>query len=167
MGVAQLRRAQGTNKCEIPIGEDGCGVPDGISYDATARALSVGTGLIIRVAPEVWDYRIGGVHVIRKWFSFRKRKPDVEWQTPLNGVLPTTWPARWTVELLDLINALALLLALEPEQARLLDAVSTGSLITVDDLRERGVLPVPPYAAKAPRAPRAPGTGQTTFDFPI
>ncbi|WP_406489734.1 type ISP restriction/modification enzyme [Streptomyces phaeochromogenes] len=156
--------------CRIPIGEGGCGVPDSISYDTSTRTLSAGTGLIRPVAPEVWEYRIGGVQVIRKWFSFRKRKPDVEWQSPLNGVLPSTWPARWTVELLDLINALALLLALEPEQTRLLDAVNAGSMITLHDLREQGVLPVPPYAVKAPKTPRtsrrSPGTGQTSFDFP-
>ncbi|WP_217553013.1 type ISP restriction/modification enzyme [Streptomyces sp. GbtcB6] len=156
--------------CTVPIGEDDSGVPDGISYDAKTRTLTVGVGSISPVAPEVWDYRIGGVQVIRKWFGFRKRRPDIEWQTPLNDILPPAWPARWTVDLLDLINALALLIALEPEQARLLDAVSAGPLITTHDLREQGILPVPPYAAKEPKPPRAsrrtPGTGQGTFDFP-
>lgn len=156
--------------CTAPIGEDGSGVPDSISYDTKTRTLTVGAGSIGPVAAEVWDYRIGGVQVIRKWFGFRKRKPDVERQSPLNDILPPTWPARWTIDLLDLINALALLVALEPEQARLLDAVSAGPLITTHDLREQGVLPVPPYAAKEPKAPRAsrrtPGTDQGTFDFP-
>ncbi|MFF1769113.1 type ISP restriction/modification enzyme [Streptomyces sp. NPDC058249] len=156
--------------CTVPIGEDGSGIPDSICYDAKTRTVTVGAGSIRPVAPEVWDYRIGGVQVIRKWFGFRKRRPDIEWQTPLNDILPPTWPARWTIDLLDLINALALLTALEPEQARLLDAVSAGPLITTQDLREEGVLPVPSYAAKEPKAPRAsrrtPGTGQGTFDLP-
>lgn len=91
-------------ECVVVIGEDD-GLPEDISYDASTRTLTVGTGCIRPVTPEVWDYRIGGVQVIRKWFSFRKRKPDVERQTPLNDILPPTWPARWTVDLIDLINA--------------------------------------------------------------
>ncbi|MFC7981035.1 hypothetical protein [Streptomyces sp. NPDC057336] len=108
--------------------------------------------------------------MIRKWFSFRKRKPDVERQTPLNDILPLTWPSRWTLDLLDLIDALGLLVALEPELARLLDAVNSGPLITTDDLRGKGVLPVRPHAVKEPkpprRSPRTAGPGQETFDFP-
>ncbi|MGA5443135.1 type ISP restriction/modification enzyme [Streptomyces griseoincarnatus] len=150
------------------IGEDD-GLPADISYDASTRTLTVGTGCIRPVAPEVWDYRIGGVQVIRKWFSFRKRKPDVERQTPLNDILPPTWSARWTVDLLDLINALGLLVALEPRQAQLLDAVSSGPLISTDDLRGEGILPVPAYATKEPKPPRksrrAPGPGQQSLGF--
>ncbi|MGW5663285.1 type ISP restriction/modification enzyme [Streptomyces sp. NPDC003758] len=155
--------------CTVAIGEVD-GLPDSSSYDAATRTLTVGTGAIHPVAPEVWDYRIGGVQVIRKWFSFRKRKPDVERQTPLNDILPPTWPARWTLDLLDLINALGLLVALEPLQTRLLDAVTNGPLITTDDLRDQGILPVPPHAAKEPKAPRktrrAPGPGQEILDIP-
>ncbi|MEV6740597.1 type ISP restriction/modification enzyme [Streptomyces sp. NPDC051104] len=155
--------------CSVAIGEDD-GLPDSISYDPTTRTLAVGTGAVHPVAPEVWDYRIGGVQVIRKWFSFRKSKPDVERQTPLNDILPPTWPARWTIDLLDLINVLGLLVALEPQQTRLLDAVSNGPLITIGDLREQGILPVPPHAAKEPKPPRpsrrSPGPGQGALDFP-
>ncbi|QKZ18138.1 hypothetical protein HUT05_12700 [Streptomyces chartreusis] len=155
-------------ECVVMIGE-GDGLPEDISYDAATRTLTVGTGCIRPVAPEVWDYRIGGVQVIRKWFSFRKRNPDVERQTPLNDILPATWPARWTVDLLALINALGLLVALEPRQALLLDAVSSGPLITTDDLRREGILPVPAYATKEPKLPRksrrTPGSGQQSLDF--
>jgi hypothetical protein len=168
-GEAPRLPLQEQPECEVLIGEDG-GLPDSISYEEATRTLRVGTGVVRPVAPEVWDYRIGGVQVIRKWFSFRKRKPDSERQTPLNDVVPPDWPARWTVDLLDLINALGLLVALEPRQALLLDAVSSGPLITVDDLLKAGVLPVPAHAAKPPKPPqqtrRSPGPGQGTLDFP-
>ncbi|MFJ9242905.1 type ISP restriction/modification enzyme [Streptomyces sp. NPDC101776] len=156
-------------ECVVAIGEDN-ELPDSITYDTSTHTLTVGTGSIRPVAPEVWNYQIGGVQVIRKWFGFRKRKPDVERQTPLNDILPPSWPSRWTVDLLDLINALGLLVALEPRQAWLLDAVNSGSLITTEDLRGEGILPVPAYATKEPRPPRqsrrTPGPGQEAFDFP-
>ncbi|MFD0507476.1 type ISP restriction/modification enzyme [Streptomyces chiangmaiensis] len=38
-------------------------LPEDISYDAPTRTLTVGTGSIRPVAPEVWDYRIGGVQL--------------------------------------------------------------------------------------------------------
>jgi hypothetical protein len=146
-------------------------MPESISYTVKTRTLTVGDGVISPVSPEVWEYRIGGVQVIRKWFSFRKRRPDVEWQTPLNDVLPAAWPARWTVELLDLINVLSLLVAMEPEQGKLLKAVMAGPLITADDLTAQGVLPVPPSASKEPKVPRTarPASSaqgvQETLDF--
>ncbi len=156
-------------ECDGEIGED-AGLPESSSYDATTRILTVGTGSIRNVAPEVWEYRIGGVQVIRKWFSFRRFTPDVERQTPLNDILPPTWTSEWTLDLLELINALGLLVALEPRQARLLDAVSSGPLITTDDLRHEGILPVPTYATKEPRPPRqsrrTPGPDQEALDFP-
>ncbi len=153
-----------------PVDADGT-FPETISYDVATRALTLGTGVIAPVAPEVWNYRVGGVPVIRKWFGFRKRKPDVEWQTPLNDELPDTWPPQWTRDLLDLVNALGLLVALEPEQTRLLDAVADGPLITMDDLQQVGVLPVPPSAGKEPKVPKAPPPDQRgesvqeTLDF--
>lgn len=157
--------------CLAPIDEGGA-FPETISYDADARTLTVGAGVIGPVPPEVWNYRIGGVPVIRKWFGFRKRTPDVEWQTPLNDILPDTWSPKWTLDLLNLVNVLGLLVALEPELARLLDAAAAGALITTDELKQVGVIPVPPYAAKEPKVPRAPSPAhrgssiQETFDFP-
>ncbi|MEU6848307.1 type ISP restriction/modification enzyme, partial [Streptomyces sp. NPDC046716] len=153
----------------VAVISDADELPAEISYEASTRTLTVGTGCIRPVAPEIWEYRIGGVQVIRKWFSFRKRRPDVERQTPLNDILPPTWPARWTVDLLDLINALGLLVDLEPRQAQLLKAVSSGPLITTNDLQDAGILPVPAYSSKEPKPPRksrrSPGPGQESIDL--
>ncbi|WP_317444089.1 type ISP restriction/modification enzyme [Streptomyces collinus] len=156
-----------------PIGEGSQGFPEGISYDAASRTLTVGGGTIAPVSPDVWSYRIGGVAVIRKWFGFRKRIPDVERQTPLNDILPTEWLPEYTTELLSLINILGLLVAIEPEQERLLGEIAAGSKIGVTELVQRGVLPAPPSATKEPKVPRVPRphpadtTTQGTLDFPL
>ncbi|WP_327304548.1 N-6 DNA methylase [Streptomyces sp. NBC_01298] len=152
------------------IGESPHGFPESLTYDANNQALVLGGGTITPVAPEVWEYRIGGVQVVRKWFGFRKLNPDVERQTPLNDVVPQEWPADYTIELLNLLNVLGLLAALEPEQARLLRAIAEGPLIGVDELTQRSVLPIPESAKKEPKVPRVPhpkpGDGhQETIDF--
>ncbi|NUK14018.1 type ISP restriction/modification enzyme [Streptomyces lunaelactis] len=85
---------------------------------ATTHTLTMGAGTIAPVSPEVWDYRIGGERVVRKWFNFRKRKPNVEHQTPLNDIFPVTWPPEYTTELLSLLNVLGSLVAIEPEHRR-------------------------------------------------
>lgn len=143
-------------KNPTPIGEGPLGFPEDIDYDADTRTLIVGAGTIAPVAPEVWDYRIGGVRVVDRWFRFRKRNPDVEWQTPLNDVPPKRWPPEYTIELLNLLNVLGLSVALEPEQRDLLKEVVEGPLIGIDELTQRGLLPVPPSAKKKPKVPRIP-----------
>ena len=60
------------------------------------------------------------------------------------------WPRTFTTELLDLINVLSLCVELEPKQAALLNRVCTASMITVADLEEGEVFPVPTSACKAP-----------------
>ncbi|MGY5033276.1 type ISP restriction/modification enzyme [Streptomyces sp. 900116325] len=141
-------------KNPTPIGEGPRGFPEAIVYDAGTRTLIVGAGTIAPVAPEVWDYRIGGVQVVKKWFGFRKRSPDVERQTALNDILPKQWPPEYTIELLNLLNVLGLLVALEPEQRRLLREVVEAPMIGVDELTQRGLLPVNPSAKKKPKVPR-------------
>ncbi|MER5860076.1 type ISP restriction/modification enzyme [Streptomyces sp900105245] len=156
-----------------PIGEGSDGFPEVIDYDESTHTLNVGGGTIAPVSPEVWNYRIGGVAVVNKWFGFRKRVPDVEWQTPLNDEVPTEWPLEYTTELLDLLNVLGLLVAIESKQARLLGEIAIGPKIGVDELTQSGVLPPPPSATKEPKVPRVPrpdpsgATTQGTLDFPL
>lgn len=155
-----------------PIGEKKDGYPTAISYDPESLTLAVGNGTIAPISPAVWEYRIGGVQIVRKWFGFRKLVPDVERQTELNDILPKTWPTEYTVELLNLLNVLGLLIDLEPEQRQCLNQVMAGPLIGVEELTDRRVLPVPPSAAKPPKIPRTPraeaaegGTEQPTLGF--
>ncbi|NGO10079.1 hypothetical protein G5C60_21410 [Streptomyces sp. HC44] len=146
-------------------------MPDAIRFDEANHQIHVGGGVIGPVSPEMWNYRIGGTQVVVRWFSFRKRVPDVEWQTPLNDIVQETWPAEYTWQLLDLLNVLGLLVALEPDQERLLTAVAEGDLITMTDLQAAQVVPVPPSATKPPQVPKPSrpiprGSGsQETLDF--
>ena len=48
----------------------------------------------------------------------------------------------------DLLNVVLLVVDLEDEQGRLLDAIAAGPIITIEDFVEAGILPVAPTARK-------------------
>jgi predicted helicase len=111
------------------------GFPDTIDYDAGKRRLLVGTGFIDHVAPEVWAYQVSGKTVLRQWFSYRRRnreRPqigDKRKPSPLGDIQPDHWLPEYTSELINVLNVLTLLVALEPRQAALLARVCDGPLL--------------------------------------
>ncbi len=127
-----------------PIPSDEEHMPDELGYDAQARHLHVGVGIIENVTPRMWQYEVSGVNVLGKWFSYRRRSRD----RPLMGdrrvsllsqVQSQTWRAEYTRDLIDLLNVLGLLEQLETPQAELLEAVLAGPLLGSDELRVAGV----------------------------
>lgn len=72
--------------------------------------------------------------------------------SPLQQIQATAWRAEYTSELIDLLHVLGLLANLETEQAELLARIVDGPTITVDELTEAHVLPVPAEARKPPKA---------------
>ncbi|SOC47824.1 N-6 DNA Methylase [Blastococcus aggregatus] len=135
----------------VPDSPDG--MPDELGYDPATRVLSVGEGRIGPVAPEVWAYEVSGMNVLRKWFGYRRAtRPRTRGeQSPLDDIRPTSWPAAYTSDLLQLLEVLTLVTQAEPEQAELLERVMSGASITVADLTDAGVLPVPSDRRNLPR----------------
>ncbi|QUX24909.1 N-6 DNA methylase [Nocardiopsis sp. MT53] len=138
---------------EIP---DGRGhLPDMIRHDSDegsdSRRLHVGEGVIAPVEAAAWNYRVGGMHVIGKWFTARRRNPrHVRRGSALDDIRPERWTPAFTDGLLRLVAVLTRLTDLEPAQADLLERVRSSPLITTDELTEARVLPVRREARKAP-----------------
>lgn len=113
-------------------------LPDIMDYDPATRRLHVGKGFVENVTPEMWAYEVSGKNVLRQWFSYRRRdrtKPligDKRPPSPLDGIQPESWPAEYTSDLIDLLNVLGRLTALEAAQADLLTRICDGPLLTVD-----------------------------------
>jgi hypothetical protein len=133
------------------IPDDPAGMPDEMDYSPADRFLAIGEGRIAPVAPEVWAYEVSGMNVLRKWFGYRKREPEGRRVSPLDRIVADRWEPSLTSELLDLLNVIGLLVALEPLQADLLARVIDGPLIDVESLTAAGVLPVPASARQAPK----------------
>ncbi len=132
----------------IPATPDG--MPDEIEHEDATETLRVGYGQIRPVARSTWEYEISGMRVIRKWFDYRKRNPRAKWSSPLDDIVATTWSAKFTTELLELLNVLAWCIDLEPKQAALLDRICAGPIITINELQAGKVFPVPDWARKPP-----------------
>jgi hypothetical protein len=124
-------------------------LPDEMTYDAGKRRLHIGKGYIDNVPPEVWAYDVSGMNVLRQWFSYRKRdrrRPiigDRRKPSPLGDIQPEHWPHEYTSDLMDLLHVLGRLVALEPQQAALLDAILAGKLEDNAKLSAAGALAAP------------------------
>ncbi|MFE0701778.1 type ISP restriction/modification enzyme [Streptomyces sp. NPDC058872] len=142
----QLRGALSGAKPRLPGGRRPyvrAAVPDRpttLAYASEGEFLDLDGGRISPVPEEAWEYRVGGVRVLEQWFARRTAPAE---PGSLEAIGPAAWPREWTSELLDLITALALLGAREPERA----AFAEGGLGRAE-LRAAGVLPPPPRARR-------------------
>ncbi|MDJ0464560.1 type ISP restriction/modification enzyme [Streptomyces sp. H27-C3] len=142
MTAVQLRGAHGGERPRLPGGRRPyvrTAVPDHpqeLSYDAEDEVLHIGEGRVSPVPPAAWDFRVGGVRVLRMWFERRTAQAA---PGTLAAIRPTGWPKEWSSELLELITVLALLGELDLARPDLAGA----KRITRADLSEAGVLPVP------------------------
>lgn len=137
-------------KVTVAIPDTDDAMPDTLHHDPATKTLAIGGGRIAPVEPAVVDYEVSGMNVLRKWFSYRRGTRPVArgQQSPLDDVRPTSWPPVYTTDLLDLIHVLTAVTDLEQTQADLLDRVMAADRLTVTDLTDAGVLPVPPDARK-------------------
>ncbi|WP_433548373.1 type ISP restriction/modification enzyme [Streptomyces sp. CA-294286] len=115
--------------------------PGTLSYDAEEAALLVGaTGRISPVPPSAWEFEVGGVRVLERWFGERTAAARAG---SLEAIGPRTWPQEWSSELLELVTVLALL-------ARARDARRDpgAAVLGRDELCAAEVLPAPPRARR-------------------
>ncbi|WP_159392421.1 type ISP restriction/modification enzyme [Streptomyces niveus] len=144
---------------EIPDTEEG--MPESLRYEPEEQHLWIGDGCIAPVPPSTREYQVSGMNVLDKWFGYRRRNPAGKRRLELDTVVARRWSPDWTTELLALLNILGLLVQEESAQRELLDAVCAGPLVSVTELTERGVLPVPPGVRKSAKS--SPGGAAEIF----
>ncbi len=121
-------------------------LPDTMDYDPATRRLKIGKGYVENVTPEMWAYEVSGMNVLRQWFSYRRHdrsRPiigDRRPPSPLGEMQPDHWLPEYTSDLIDLLNVLGRLIALEPRQVDLLERICAGRLRSADELRDAGAL---------------------------
>jgi hypothetical protein len=124
-------------------------LPEKMDYDAAKQRLLIGKGYVANVTQAMWDYEVSGKEILRQWFSYRRRdrsRPiigDRRPPSPLDKIQPDHWLPEYTTDLLDLLNVLGRLIALEPKQADLLSRICDGPLIHGADIHELLAEPEP------------------------
>ncbi len=125
------------------------GMPDGLKdcqYDSKTEQLTVGTGIFAPVSPEVWNFEVSGLRVLRSWLGYRVKNRKGRKSSPLDDIRPTRWTQ--SNELLLLLSILEHTVEVTPRAADLLDRIVNGPLIPASDL------PTPtPAERKPPRDP--------------
>ncbi len=127
-------------------------LPTAIRHGTETQTLYVGEGTFAPVPEAVWGYDVGGMQVVKKWFSYRKARPGGKVSSPLDKIHVERWPHEWTTELNDLLTVLRRLVELEPRQRDLLERVTGSEQLTVGQLTKQGVLPI--ESSDPPRKPR-------------
>lgn len=130
----------------------GTTMPETIQYNPVTQELHVGSAAFGPVPERVWLYDVGGMQVVKKWFSYRKAKPGGKKTSPLDDIHADQWPLEWIREFIELLTALRRLVDLETAQAELLEQVVAARTVTVADLTRAGVFPVPAHAGKVRRS---------------
>jgi hypothetical protein len=118
-------------------------VPERLVYRPDVRELHLADGVIAPVTEAAFDFRVGDIRTVEKWFRCRQRHPRGRRSSELDDVVNERWTAQLTVDLLNLLNVLEGLVALEGSQRALLRCVIASKLIARSDLVKMGVLPVP------------------------
>ena len=139
------------NDGSVPQGGAGCdeGVsryPESYEYDRTNDVLRVGDGVFSPVKPEVWDYSVSGMQIVKTWLDRRSLRGSGRKSSPLDNIRPVRWD--FIEELLELLWVLERTIELQPVGAGLLEKVCESELFSAAEL--------PTPSATERRAPRRP-----------
>ncbi len=124
----------GAALCARAVPGDADGYPDKFTYDEATCTLHVGDGAFAPVAPEVYEFEVSGLKVVRSWLKYRMRKGAGKKSSPLDDLRPERWTSAFTTELLELLWVLEATVAVYPEQERLLEEVVEGDCFQACDL---------------------------------
>lgn len=148
---------RGIAKCvkAVPGHEDG--YPELFSYDASTHTVRVGEGEFAPVAPGVYTFEVSGLKVVQSWLKYRMKRGAGKKSSPLDDIRPERWTSQFTTELLELLWVLEATLAIYPEQARFLEAVSVDECFHADEL--------PPVPEELRKPPKLQPQGDSLFDL--
>ena len=106
------------------------------THETVMELTTFGKARIEQVPVVVWNYEVSGKRVLTQWFSYRKmnrERPIIGDRRPpsaLGDIQPDHWLAEYTTELLNVLHVLTLLVELEPNQAKHLEKICAGPLIS-------------------------------------
>ena len=121
---------QGAARCTKAVSSDE--YPSDFAYNQTTEVLHVGEGKFSPVKPQVWDYSVSGLQVVKSWLDYRKLNRSGLKSSALDDIRPERW--EFTEELLELLWVLEATVSMQPEGAALLEEVCASDLFSGDEL---------------------------------
>jgi hypothetical protein len=151
---------KGKAKCLKGVSESEDQYPNEFRYEEGGKTLFVGDGSFGPVAPEIFEFEVSGLKVVKSWLGYRMKDRSGKKSSPLDDIRPKSWTHEFTRELLELLWVLEATVAGYPAQAKLLDAVLAAKLFKADELPA-----VPESAREAPRTARSKDANQPQLDL--
>ncbi len=124
-------------QAQIQVGTSGSseGYPETFRYNEKEQTILVGegehAGVFARVRPDVWNYSVSGLQVVKSWLGYRMKKRKGKKSSSLDDIRPRTWT--FDDELLDLLWLLDATIDRLPQTSALLEEILTGELFTASD----------------------------------
>ena len=122
----------GTARCKVGTPSAPEDYPEKFSYDEATQELHVGKGIFEKVRPEVWNFSVSGLQVVKSWLGYRMRERSGKKSSPLDEIRPQVWS--FDDELLELLWVLDATVDLLPQAAEMLDKVLASPLIPASEL---------------------------------
>lgn len=116
--------------------------PNSFDYDEKTKTLYVGEGEFGPVEPEVYNYTVSGLEVVKSWLGYRMKDRKGRKSSPLDDIRPEVWT--FSEELLELLWVLERTIAMQPAGKALLEEVLASDLWTAEEL------PTPTEAERKP-----------------
>jgi hypothetical protein len=141
----QGRVPRGHALIKLGTPQDPANYPESFVYDAEKLELYVGKGVFSNVRPEVWNFSVSGLEVVRSWLGYRMKSRKGRSSSPLDDIRPEHW--EFDNELLDLLWVLDATIDLLPELASHFSKIVESPTFTAAEL------PSPTEAERAAGAP--------------
>jgi hypothetical protein len=125
---------------KLPTGRARCKVgtpsapeeyPASFAYDPLTQELAVGGGVFEQVRPQVWEFSVSGLQVVKSWLGYRMKQRSGKKSSPLDDIRPERWS--FDDELLDLLWVLDATVDLLPRVEGIFQAVIAGPTLSVAD----------------------------------
>jgi hypothetical protein len=128
-GGVQSGRAQ----LLTPISGPG-GWPDRSDYDPASEELTIGSGSVRPVSPDVMEYSISGYPVVAGWLADRVGEGYGRESSELDKVRPAAWTLELSRELLELIWVIEQSVDLRQAMDDAFGKVIAGTVLSADDV---------------------------------
>lgn len=125
---------EGSARCTVSVPSSPDDYPEEFDYNRDTKHLTVGKGVFEPVEPEVWDFNVSGLQVVKSWLSYRMKEGAGKRSSPLDKIRPEQWPASFTEELCRLLWIVEQTLALVPKARDCLADIVDGPVFEADEL---------------------------------